>query len=56
MSYPAELDARGLHEWAARTVEELQRRRAEINALNVFPVPAGPEGLRGLAMYFGLGI
>lgn len=44
MSYPAELDARGLHEWAARTVEELQRRRAEINALNVFPVPDSDTG------------
>ena len=44
MSYPAELDARGLHEWAARTVEELQRRRVEINALNVFPVPDSDTG------------
>lgn len=44
MSYPAELDARGLHEWAARTVKELQCRRAEINALNVFPVPDSDTG------------
>ena len=44
MSYPAELDARGLHAWAARTVEELKRRRAEINALNVFPVPDSDTG------------
>lgn len=44
MSYPAELDARGLHAWAARTVEELTRRRAEINALNVFPVPDSDTG------------
>lgn len=44
MSYPAELDARGLHAWAARTVKELTRRRAEINALNVFPVPDSDTG------------
>ena len=44
MSYRAELDARGLHAWAARTVEELTRRRAEINALNVFPVPDSDTG------------
>lgn len=44
MSYPAELDARGLYAWAARTVEELTRRRAEINALNVFPVPDSDTG------------
>lgn len=44
MSYPAELDAQGLHQWAARTVEELTRRRADINSLNVFPVPDSDTG------------
>lgn len=44
MSYPSSLDARGLHNWAIRTVGELSHRRAEINALNVFPVPDSDTG------------
>lgn len=44
MSFPSSLDARGLHNWAIRTVGELSHRRAEINALNVFPVPDSDTG------------
>lgn len=44
MSYPRELDGRRLHDWAARAVTELSARRAEINALNVFPVPDADTG------------
>ncbi|MDO5031500.1 DAK2 domain-containing protein [Corynebacterium sp.] len=44
MSFPSALDAQGLHRWAQRTVAELSHRRAEINALNVFPVPDADTG------------
>lgn len=44
MSFPRALDARGLRNWANRTVGELSLRRAEINALNVFPVPDADTG------------
>lgn len=44
MSFPPALDARGLHNWANRTVGELSLRRDEINALNVFPVPDADTG------------
>ncbi|AGF72333.1 DAK2 domain-containing protein [Corynebacterium halotolerans] len=44
MSYPRELDGTRLHNWAARAVAELSARRAEINALNVFPVPDADTG------------
>lgn len=44
MSYPRELDGTRLHNWAARAVTELSARRAEINALNVFPVPDADTG------------
>lgn len=44
MSYPRELDGSRLHDWAARAVAELSARRAEINALNVFPVPDADTG------------
>ncbi|MDK8658550.1 DAK2 domain-containing protein [Corynebacterium sp. MSK204] len=44
MSYPSTLDARGLRNWAHRAVGELSHRRAEINALNVFPVPDSDTG------------
>ncbi|MFC6146588.1 DAK2 domain-containing protein [Corynebacterium nasicanis] len=44
MSHPRELDGTRLHAWAARAVSELSARRAEINALNVFPVPDADTG------------
>ncbi len=44
MSYPRELDGTRLHNWATRAVAELSARRAEINALNVFPVPDADTG------------
>lgn len=44
MSYPRELDGSRLHDWATRAVAELSARRAEINALNVFPVPDADTG------------
>lgn len=44
MSYPSTLDAHGLRNWAHRAVGELSHRRAEINALNVFPVPDSDTG------------
>ncbi|MDO5668981.1 MAG: DAK2 domain-containing protein [Corynebacterium sp.] len=44
MPYPRELDGPRLHTWAARAVAELSARRAEINALNVFPVPDADTG------------
>ncbi|WP_165243343.1 DAK2 domain-containing protein [Corynebacterium lizhenjunii] len=43
-AYPRELSAQGLHNWALRCVRELSARRAEINALNVFPVPDADTG------------
>lgn len=44
MSDPNALDGRGLYRWAARSVRVLTERRAEINALNVFPVPDSDTG------------
>ncbi|WP_257162460.1 DAK2 domain-containing protein [Corynebacterium cystitidis] len=44
MSYPVELDGPRLRAWAAHAADELNRRRAEINALNVFPVPDADTG------------
>ncbi|APT92621.1 hypothetical protein CPHO_06620 [Corynebacterium phocae] len=44
MSYAPSLNAQGLYNWAARSVAELSERRAEINALNVFPVPDADTG------------
>ena len=42
---PAEtLSAAGVLGWASRAVAELSARRAEINALNVFPVPDADTG------------
>lgn len=38
------LDAAGVLGWASRAVHELSERRAEINALNVFPVPDADTG------------
>src|SRR5690625_6370236 len=38
------IDAPTLHAWAKRSVAELSLRRAEINALNVFPVPDADTG------------
>lgn len=39
-----ELNAEGVYQWAVRCVAELSHRRAEINALNVFPVPDSDTG------------
>lgn len=44
MPHPRELDGARLHHWAERAVAELSARRAEINALNVFPVPDADTG------------
>ncbi|MHA2788831.1 DAK2 domain-containing protein [Corynebacterium sp. S7] len=44
MSYPVELDGARIRSWASRAVDELNRKRAEINALNVFPVPDSDTG------------
>ncbi|QGU07213.1 DAK2 domain protein [Corynebacterium occultum] len=44
MSYPTELDGPRMRNWAVRAVAELSARRAEINALNVFPVPDADTG------------
>lgn len=41
---PAALTAPGVLGWAAEAVQELSERRAEINALNVFPVPDADTG------------
>ena len=38
------LDGPGLYRWVRRAVGELTARRAEINALNVFPVPDADTG------------
>ncbi|AKK10977.1 DAK2 domain-containing protein [Corynebacterium uterequi] len=38
------LDGRGLFGWARRAADQLATRRAEINALNVFPVPDADTG------------
>lgn len=44
MSQLKSLDGRGLYRWAVRAVRVLTERRAEINALNVFPVPDSDTG------------
>ncbi|PRQ11209.1 kinase [Corynebacterium sp. 13CS0277] len=44
MSLPVELDGRTLYSWAERAVDALRARRADINALNVFPVPDSDTG------------
>ena len=44
MSQPESLDADGLYHWAQRAVAEFARHRADINALNVFPVPDADTG------------
>ena len=44
MPYPSALDQQGLYRWARRVVAHLAFRRAEINALNVFPVPDSDTG------------
>lgn len=44
MTFPSALDSTGLYGWATRAVGELNQRRAEINALNVFPVPDSDTG------------
>lgn len=38
------LDGAGLRRWAQRAAAELQRRRSEINELNVYPVPDSDTG------------
>lgn len=38
------LDGAGLRRWAQRAAAELQRRRSEINGLNVYPVPDSDTG------------
>ena len=38
------LDAAGIRRWADLGLEALGRHRAEIDALNVFPVPDGDTG------------
>lgn len=38
------VDGRALRRWAELGVDSLERRRAEINSLNVFPVPDGDTG------------
>ena len=38
------LDAAGIRRWAELGLEALGRHRAEIDALNVFPVPDGDTG------------
>lgn len=44
MSFPRAIDGPRLYDWATRSVAELSARRAEINALNVFPVPDADTG------------
>lgn len=44
MSHLKSLDGRGLYRWAVSAVQVLTERRAEINALNVFPVPDSDTG------------
>lgn len=43
-TFPRALDSAGLLNWAIRSARELGARRAEINALNVFPVPDADTG------------
>src|SRR5699024_2343277 len=38
------IDAPTLHAWAKRSVAELSLRRAELNQLNMFPVPDADTG------------
>ncbi|SQG64584.1 kinase related to dihydroxyacetone kinase [Corynebacterium renale] len=44
MSKTTVLDGPRLHSWARRAVAELSARRAEINHINVFPVPDADTG------------
>lgn len=44
MSASPLFDGARLHAWARRAAEELERRRIEINQLNVFPVPDADTG------------
>ena len=44
MSVTPLIDAAGLRAWAQRASAELERRRVEINSLNVFPVPDSDTG------------
>lgn len=44
MAHLTSLDGHGLLRWAERATHELGVRRAEINALNVFPVPDSDTG------------
>lgn len=44
MVTPAALDAACLRQWMAASRNSLARRRAEIDALNVYPVPDGDTG------------
>ncbi|PLA28741.1 DAK2 domain-containing protein [Corynebacterium coyleae] len=44
MSVTPLIDASGLLTWAQRAAGELDRRRVEINSLNVFPVPDSDTG------------
>ncbi|WIM68725.1 DAK2 domain-containing protein [Corynebacterium breve] len=43
-TFPSELNGARLLSWAQRAVDELNRRREDINALNVFPVPDADTG------------
>lgn len=44
MCFPSQLDSTLLRRWACRAAKELIARRAEINELNVFPVPDSDTG------------
>lgn len=44
MTGTTRVDAETLYAWAARSAQALARRREEINALNVFPVPDADTG------------
>ena len=44
MATPPEFSGQQLLQWAQRTADELNRRRVEINELNVFPVPDADTG------------
>ena len=42
--YPTALDGAGVYRWACVAASALEERRAEINAMNVFPVPDSDTG------------
>ena len=44
MAQPSRFDGARLMSWARRASDELNRRRVEINKLNVFPVPDSDTG------------